>query len=491
MTATAEDRSLLRNSWDAALTVSPGNLDLEVPASKVSGVLPKALRGGRFLSNGPGWTRIGGRTAHPFDGHGYVRAFEFTESGGVKLRARFVGTSVYREEAKAGHLTRRGLGTNRDGGLLGNLGIGKPRNVANTTVIRWGDRLIAGWEGGVPHALDAESLETIGPETFGGAIARQVTLAHMHPDAALGRLILCSPDGFRKPKVTFRELGSGGGTVSERTAQFQHPLVIHDFAFTENWYVLAGNPARIRPDGLVRMLAGMGTLIGAVEWDLEQEPALYLIPRNSGGPVRRIRLPGPSYVVHFGNAFERDGTVVVDACVFSYFEFGQEFGFQGPHKPFDPFHPLSRRPQLLHRITADPGRGTSSWHRLADFGADFPRVDSRKEGRDVPAVFAAARADPALADPFDSIFRVDLRDLDRPPDLWTAPPGSFAGEPVFAPDPDREEHGYVIAVISDGAARESTLAVFDSKSLSKGPVSSLKLPLLPIAFHGDWDARRA
>lgn len=486
---TSADRSLLQQSWDAAMTATPGNIDLEIPAARVTGTLPKALRGGRFLSNGPGWTRIGGRTAHPFDGHGYVRAFEFTDNGGVKLRARFVSTSTYREEAGAGQITRRGLGTNRDGGVFRNIGIGKPRNVANTTVFRWGNRLIAGWEGGVPHALDAESLETTGPETFGGAIARQVTLAHMHPDAASGRLILCSPAGFQKPKLTFRELSRNGSVVSERVADIGHPVILHDFAFTENWYVVAGNPAKLRLDGALRMLAGLDTVINAVEWDREREPVLYLIPRKASGPVRKIQLPGPTFVVHFGNAFERDGAVIVDACVFSYFEFGQEFGFRGPDKSFDPFHPASRRPQLFHRITADPVRGVSSWRRLAGFGADFPRVDSRREGQDVPAVFAAARTNPELGDPFDGIFRVDLRDLDRPPELWTVPPGSFAGEPVFAPDPDREDGGYVLSIVSDGTSRESILTVFDAGNLPKGPVASLRFPLLPVAFHGDWDAR--
>jgi carotenoid cleavage dioxygenase-like enzyme len=70
------------DSWNAAMGASPGALDLTIPASAIGGVVPMALRGGRMFSNGPGWTRIGDRTAHPFDGHGYMRSFTLLPDGG-------------------------------------------------------------------------------------------------------------------------------------------------------------------------------------------------------------------------------------------------------------------------------------------------------------------------------------------------------------------------------------------------------------------------
>ena len=32
----------------------------------------------------------------------------------------------------------------------------------------WGDKLLACWEGGLPHALDPATLETLGPTSLGG-----------------------------------------------------------------------------------------------------------------------------------------------------------------------------------------------------------------------------------------------------------------------------------------------------------------------------------
>ena len=98
-------------SWNAAMSASPGRLDLLIEPDRIEGAVPTALRGGRVLSNGPGWSHIGGRLTHPFDGHGYVRAFELGSRGEVRLRGRFVETPVYRSEAAAGRITHRGLGT--------------------------------------------------------------------------------------------------------------------------------------------------------------------------------------------------------------------------------------------------------------------------------------------------------------------------------------------------------------------------------------------
>ncbi len=121
---------LRARAWNAALTASPGALDLRVEPSAITGQLPPALKGGRLLWNGPGWTLIGGRLAHPFDGHGYLRSLECTNDGGLRLRARFIETEVFREEFAAQRLTRRGLGTNLTDRWWDNVRVRGQRNVA-------------------------------------------------------------------------------------------------------------------------------------------------------------------------------------------------------------------------------------------------------------------------------------------------------------------------------------------------------------------------
>lgn len=145
MTSTATQASARRvDAWNRALTAHPGALDLTIRRDRVDGEVPQALRGGRLFSNGPGWNVIGGVNLHPFDGHGYVRSFSFEPDGSVTLKARFVETATYRDERDAGRLLDRGLGTNLRGSWWNNVRRRRARNVANTTLVRWRDRLLAG-----------------------------------------------------------------------------------------------------------------------------------------------------------------------------------------------------------------------------------------------------------------------------------------------------------------------------------------------------------
>lgn len=476
-------------SWNLAMSASPGDLDLEIPASAIEGSIPSLLRGTRMLSNGPGWTRIGEWTAHPFDGHGYVRAFSFEADGSCRLRARFVRTPSYVAERESGRMVHRGFATNLEGPFWRNLRFGVPRNVANTTVTRWGDRLLVGWEGGRPYALDATTLETQGEETLGGALEGQTTLAHFKHDRALGRLVLCSLAGRGPTRLVFRELDEHGRIVTTSEVSLSGLRFSHDFAMTPSTFVLSGNPLRPKLGELAKMLIGKSTLLRSVTTDLRSPGTLHLVPRGGDGAVRTIELPGPAFIVHFGNAFEAEGTLHVDACVFSDFELGEELGYTGPTTPFDPSLPDARDPQSLVRITVPPGATEATWSRLTEHGVDFPRFHPDREGFETPLLLGATRKDPRYSDPFDSVICVSTRDRDRPAALWTAPPDVFVGEPLFAPEPDHDDRGHVLTVLSDGNAGRSTLAILDVTRLAQGPVAAIPMPLLPIAFHGDWDAR--
>jgi carotenoid cleavage dioxygenase-like enzyme len=474
-------------SWNLALAANPGALDLDVPPSHIDGRVPDALRGGRLLSNGPGWNTIGGVTLHPFDGHGYVRAFAFRADGSVRVTARHVATPAYTRESASGRFEVRGFATNLDGPFWRNIGFGQARNVANTTITRWGDKLLAGWEGGAPYALDAATLDTLGEETFGGAIANQATLAHMKHDTTRGRLVLCSLKMGRAATFTFREVDRAGQVTQTQSAQFDGMHFAHDFALSPNWYVLGSNPLRVKPTEFAKMLLGGSTLLRSIQTDRGATPSLLLVPRAGGAP-RVVRLPDPSWVVHFGGCFERGDELVLDACVFHRFGFGEEFGYAGPHAPFDPALPDVRGPQRLYRITVPAGATEARWEQLCPYGVDFPRFHPAHEGVETPALFGATRADPRYSDPFDSVLRVDLADRDAPPDVWTAGGDEvFVGEPVFVPDPARPDAGHVLTLVSHGNEARTSLIVLDARAMARGPLAVVPLPLLPIAFHGDWD----
>lgn len=473
-------------SWNRAMLVNPGNTDHHVPAAEIEGAIPEGLRGGRLLSNGPGWSMVDDHLVHPWDGHGYLRSYEFNADGSADLLARFVETDVFKEEKDAGRVTRRGLGTDLPGGMLGNLKAhgGPSRNVANTTVYRWNDRILAGWEAGEPHAVDARTLETQGAHTFGGLVEGKATLAHMHADEATGRLIVVNLKQGRNVELTFHELDAEEQVVQTRTGTLPGAFV-HDFHFTPSYYVVSGNPLSFKPMTLAAALLGATPFVNALKPNTSRPGTLVLFPRKAQGEPRIITLPAPSFVVHFANAFERDdGTVVVDACLFHEFSFGAEFGYRGPHASLDTALPEERGGQSVMRITIPPGATEATWEPLTEQCVDFPRLNPRHEGRDAPYWVGATRKDRRYSDPFDSIVRITPGhpELEQ---LWTTSETTFVGEPVVAEGTDGRD--YVIVVLTDGLAETTHIAIFDAERIQDGPVCQIPMPMMPIAFHGDWD----
>ena len=105
------------------------------------GVLPPALRGVLYR-NGPGKMEVfGTRYDHPFDGDGMVTRFSF-DGRAVHYRNRFVRTSEYAAEQRAGRMLYRSFGTNLPGGLRRNFLRLRFKNAANTSVVLHGGKLL-------------------------------------------------------------------------------------------------------------------------------------------------------------------------------------------------------------------------------------------------------------------------------------------------------------------------------------------------------------
>ena len=81
----------------------------------------------------------GQRIHHPFDGEGMVCAIALS-SHRAHSRNRFVRTEGYLAEQKAGKILHRGIfGTQKPGDPLANIFDLKIKNLANTSIIYWGD----------------------------------------------------------------------------------------------------------------------------------------------------------------------------------------------------------------------------------------------------------------------------------------------------------------------------------------------------------------
>ncbi|MEZ4384866.1 MAG: carotenoid oxygenase family protein [Nannocystaceae bacterium] len=499
------------DAYNAVIRARAADLDERVPADAIEGAVPAALRGGSYLLNGPGLVELGGRLMHPFDGHGYVRALRFDERGGARLRGRFVDTMAYRVEASEGTIRYRGLGTLvadptlRRGGWLDNLRAPMDKDVANTAIVPWNGRLLALWEGGLPHALDPDTLETLGRESFGSTVDPPY-LAHTRVDHPRGRLVGLSPrPGPRATALTFFEHDAAGKLVCRRDASIPEFTIIHDFAITERFYVVFAAAMRPDPRAYLRAKIGLGTLIDAVGLDRARASTVYLVPREGGGPPIPITLGRPLFAIHHASAHDLVGpdgrpiAVVFDSCCLEDFEFGREFGYRGADRRLDPGVVRGAKGQRLTRFRLDIQGRRAKGAALSPYCVDFPRVHPTRDGYGCRYVYGATTDVPGVAFPFNALVRIDCAraeseaDLAAASTLWAPGRGRLCGEPVFVPDPesDDEAAGWVLAMIYDGAAATSLLCVLDAQRLDAGPVASVDLELLlPYGFHGNWSPPR-
>ncbi|RWV86312.1 hypothetical protein GW17_00051806 [Ensete ventricosum] len=481
--------------WDYQLLFASQRSETAEPVllRAAHGSVPADFPRGTYYLAGPGiFSDDHGSTVNPLDGHGYLRAFGFRRSGGssdeVWYSARYVATPAQREERQAAtgrwRFTHRGpFSVLRGGRRVGNLKVMK--NVANTSVLKWGPRLMCLWEGGDPYEIDPASLDTVGPvdlvgsdhgdrrQSDGGSRGRVVDvaahflkpilrgvfkmppkrlLAHYKIDAKRNRLLMvsCNAEDMLLPRSTFTFYGKGCFDYNyelKQKKEFVIPdhLMIHDWAFTDSHYVLFGN--RIKLDIPV---AGLHPMISALAVNPSQPSTpIYVLPRFSQSPNQDrnwlvpIQAPSQQWALHTGNAFEeRDGNgnlkIQLQASVCSY--------------QWLNFHKMFGRWSLYVSIELD-AKGTcygcsianlpNIWNRPADFPAINPDFSGQKNTYVyVGSSSGTRRFLPRF--PFDTIVKLDLSNGSAK--SWSTGNRMFVGEPIFVPKGIEEDDGYVLVV---------------------------------------------
>lgn len=155
--------------WDYQFLFVSQRLETPEPVTLrvVDGEIPVDFPSGTYYLTGPGlFSDDHGSTVHPLDGHGYLRAFSFDgATKDVKFMARYVKTEAQVEEhdpmTDTWRFTHRGpFSVLKGGQKLGNTKVMK--NVANTSVLMWGGKLLCLWEGGDPYEIESGTLNTLG-----------------------------------------------------------------------------------------------------------------------------------------------------------------------------------------------------------------------------------------------------------------------------------------------------------------------------------------
>lgn len=440
----------------------------------IDGQVPAGLRG-TLYRNGSGRNDLGGQWfPHWFDGDGMISAIHFDDRG-IHYRNRYVATKNYRDETRAGHIVHRGFGKMRPGGVLANA-FRQPGNVSNTSVVMQGGRLLSLWEGGPPFALDPVTLDTRGPETFGGKV--KAFSAHPKVDPQTGELFNFGIDYGASTTLTPYRIDKGGVTRLPRV-KLPYPVMNHDFVATPHYLAFCLGPILVSP---LKFLLGSSSFDGALAWDGARPTLILLIPRDGRGKPRFIETDA-FFQFHFANGFEEDGAVVLDLARYpDYLTIGQALrDYWKSQWPSRGMASLTRM-----RIELATGKVES---RTYDSGTanEFPCINPAYAGQRQRYAYIACNPADRAKGLQQQLAKVDLETgaVAR----HDFGPGGYPGEPLFTAGNPRgaEDDGVVVTLVFDAARQRTDIVGLDARDLAARPlfVAPLKHHV-PYSLHGTF-----
>lgn len=451
----------------------------------LSGSVPQDLTG-TFFRNGPGLLDINGiPVQHPFDGDGMVCQFSF-QGGKVHFQNRFVRTQGFVEEQAAGTILYRNVfGTQKAGGWLKNAFDFKQKNIANTNIIYWGNKLLALWEGGLPHRLDPKTLDTLSLEKLNGVLKEGEAFA-AHPwletRSQINQNQPCFINFYLEPGLSttihIYEFDQNFQLLRKQSHTVPGFAFIHDFAITPHYYIFFQNPVKFNP---IPFVLGFRGAAECIKFKPEEDTRIWVIPRdkNSGESVKELAV-NAGFIFHHANAFElNNNQLCVDSICYADFpEVDPETNFLDVD--FD-----ALAPGQLWRFTLDLDTATVEKELVEPRCCEFPYAHPEKVGQPYRYLFMGTAHQPHGNAPLQAILKYDWETQERL--VWSAAPSGFISEPIFVPKPDSEveDEGWVLTLVYQGKKHTSELVVLDGKTLAEVARLGLKYHI-PYGLHGSW-----
>ncbi|KAL3794643.1 hypothetical protein HJC23_010071 [Cyclotella cryptica] len=481
---------------------------------------------GTYFINGLASCQIGDRLIHPFEAHGFCKSIVFDGQGKVYYTSNIVNTPLTKEERNRNTIINRGVMSTVASmdSLLGNIRnalSSSERDTANLTADLWPPPftknkdgiepiLISCTDNGEPYAIDPSTLETKGrlvdviPKLASVFPKGTKFLAHNRYDEENRRLIMCVYNmvipGERflgNSRMEFVELDDNFDVVSRRehTTRF---MVFHDWALTENYYVVPKNPAYLRWNNILKFCVGLslGTDVFAMEEHTNGE--FILIPRHDlNAKVKEVQSDSFFNCFHFGPVYEKPNhnELVINGCVFDSYTFGGEMGFDGDKQTFSPIEWGSTGlqsngsrspPPRLDQFTIDTKTFTiTSKNRVPCVPVDMPTFHGDAKPCKYSYFLGASRPEGWF--PFKQVVKLNCDTFES--FVYDAGDDQVVSEPIFVPrnNSHGEDDGFLISIVHDARNKVSKILVWESQSFKNGPIGECVIgDLIPWCVHGSF-----
>lgn len=458
-----------RLSWLASRTAgAEGVWNL----AKIEGKIPRDLTGTLYRTAPGQKDSFGASFNHLFDGDPYLAGFSFRE-GKVTLRAGFLDTPARVEEQKAGKMIYAEFGTRPPQAERF-----RGKNQPSVNIIAWDGRLLGLSEGGHPSAIDPKTLKFEKFWDFYGTLPPNFSFtAHPKIDPATGEYYAFGLEQGPSMALTVFRMEKNGKLA--RIASIPQPgfFMIHDMVVTKNYLVFVIPPVKYELRQLLKGQVAIAETIGF----FEKEATRFIVVRKDGQGKPVVISDRSSMIFHHGNAFEKDGKIVMDSLVYAngaVLERLANWNKDGYSREND----LGAR---LTRFTLDLEKGAiDSRTELAE-GGEFPRFDSRRTGEDAKYLYFAEANDPSDGSRFTEVVKLEAATGKKK--TFSAGKGRTFGEPVFVPKAGKtaEDAGWLLTQGYDGEKDQNFLEIRDAGTLDFAARLWTGIHF-PLGFHGNF-----
>lgn len=425
----------------------------------------------------------------PLDGDGNVSAFRI-RNGRVDMKMRYIETERYKLERKA---NRALFGLYRNPFTHHPCVRAAVDSTANTNLVYWANHLLALKEGGLPYALDPDTLETLGYDPFGDQVKSKTFTAHPKVDPYTNELVVFGYEatGLATKDIIVYTLDKDGKTHDEQWIVAPWCAAIHDSAITPNWLILVLWPFEADLD---RMKAGKQHWA----WNYDLPATFIVIPRRKTTPLPAGWLPGEHRVyswkncmlIHTGGAWEsEDGKLYLETSRVH----DSAFPFFPPPDGRMPA-PDAKADFVRWEIDLSQPSGATVPDPLVvlDVPSEFPRIDERFMTSEYDHLFLNVFV-PNKSDGGRNIFHglngLAMHSNKTGTTRWFyAGDDSLVQEPIFIPrTPDAPDgDGWVMSMVERRGRNRNDLVVLDTREF-ESPIAIVQLPFhVKAQVHGNW-----
>ncbi|KAF9665715.1 hypothetical protein SADUNF_Sadunf16G0152500 [Salix dunnii] len=326
----------------------------------------------------------------------------------------------------------------------------------NTSLIYHNGKLLALQEADKPYVvkvMEDGDLQTLGLLDYDKRLKHPFT-AHPKVDPFTGEMFTFGYS-HEPPYVTYRVISKDGVMHDPVPITISDPIMMHDFAITENYAVFLDLPLYFRPKEMVKDKKYIFT------FDATKKARFGVLPRYAKDDllIKWFELPN-CFIFHNANAWEEEDEIVLITCRL------QDPGLDVANGAVK--EKLEKFVDELYEMRFNMKTGVASQKKLSDCAVDFPRVNESYTGRKQRYVYGTILNSIAKV---TGIVKFDLQAEPEPGKRKIKLEGM-------------SKASLNLALVDLVQRLKSSVNVIDAKTMSADPVAVVELPhRVPYGFH--------